>query len=98
MPSHITSGRRKRGERGHADMVFAYHVREEAEGGGGRGLTADKGPHRFCSATSLIRNNAPIGPYRRPMPRVLGESWGGGGGSYERGTPVVLHTQALQCG
>ena len=34
--------------------------------------------------TSLIRNSAPLGPYSRNMPRALG----GGGGSYERGTPV----------
>ena len=25
------------------------------------------------------------------MPRALRYSWGGGGGSYERGTPVPLH-------
>ena len=35
--------------------------------------------------TSLIGNNPPLGPYSRPMPRVLG-SWGV---SYERGTPVI---------
>ena len=28
--------------------------------------------------TSLIRNCPPVGPYRRPMPRVLGGSWVGG--------------------
>ena len=28
--------------------------------------------------TLLIRNSALLGPYRRPMPRVLGGSWGGG--------------------
>ena len=27
--------------------------------------------------TSLIRKCNPLGPYRRPMPRVLGGSWGG---------------------
>ena len=27
---------------------------------------------------SLIRNRHPVGPYRRPMPRVLGGSYGGG--------------------
>ena len=28
--------------------------------------------------TSLIRKRTLLGPYRRPMPRVLGESWWGG--------------------
>ena len=28
--------------------------------------------------TLLIRNRTLLGPYRRPMPRVLGGSWGGG--------------------
>ena len=28
--------------------------------------------------TLLIRNSAPLGPYSRPMPRVLGGSQGGG--------------------
>jgi hypothetical protein len=28
--------------------------------------------------TSLIRNRTLLGPYRRPLPRVLGESYGGG--------------------
>ena len=27
--------------------------------------------------TLLIRKRSPLGPYRRPMPRVLGRSWGG---------------------
>ena len=31
-----------------------------------------------CRGTSLIRNSALLGPYRRPMPRVIGGSWGGG--------------------
>jgi hypothetical protein len=29
--------------------------------------------------TSLIRNNLPLGPYSRPMPRALRWSAGGGG-------------------
>ena len=28
--------------------------------------------------TSLARKRTPLGPYRRPMPRVLGGSWGDG--------------------
>ena len=28
--------------------------------------------------TSLTRKRTPLGPYRRPMPRVRGGSWGGG--------------------
>ena len=38
--------------------------------------------------TSLTRKRTFIGPYRRPMPRVLGGSLGGGAISYERDTPV----------
>jgi len=41
--------------------------------------------------TSLIRKRTPLGPYGRPMPRVLG----GWAFSYERGTPV-LHRVATQ--
>ena len=29
------------------------------------------------SGTSLIRQRTPLGPYRRPTPRVLGESYVG---------------------
>ena len=39
--------------------------------------------------TSLARNHTPVGPYRRPMPRVLG-CWAF---SYERGTPVHVFAQ-----
>ena len=35
--------------------------------------------------TSLARKRTPLGPYRRPMPRVLG----GWAFSYGRGTPVT---------
>ena len=39
-------------------------------------FTASRGdPYR---GTSLIRKRNPLGPYRRPMPRVLGGSSGGG--------------------
>ena len=34
--------------------------------------------HVVYRSTSLIRRRIPLGPYRRPMPRVLGRSWGGG--------------------
>ena len=40
--------------------------------------------------TSVIRNTPLLGPYRRPMPRVLGGVLGGWAFSYERGTPVLL--------
>ena len=47
--------------------------------------------------TSLIRNDAPLGPYGAPMPRVLGGSNGGGGAvSYGRGTPVTSHSPLCQ--
>ena len=29
---------------------------------------------KACRGTSLTRKCTPVGPYRRPMPRVLGES------------------------
>ena len=38
--------------------------------------------------TSLIRKFHPLGPCSRHMRRALWRSWGGGG-SYERGTPVL---------
>jgi hypothetical protein len=38
--------------------------------------------------TSLMRNNASLGPYSMTMPRALWWSWGGGSVSYERGAPV----------
>jgi hypothetical protein len=39
--------------------------------------------------TSLIRKRAPLGPYRRPMPRAGGGSQGGWAFSHGRGTPVA---------
>ena len=42
--------------------------------------------------TSLIRNQPPVGPYRRPTPRVLGGSWGDG--RFLMGE-VSLHTAAV---
>jgi len=40
--------------------------------------SADRGVDASSSVvyrgTSLIRNNPPVGPYRKPMPRVLGGS------------------------
>ena len=38
--------------------------------------------------TSLIRNTPLLGPYSGPITRVVWWSYGGGAGSYERGTPV----------
>ena len=38
--------------------------------------------------TSLISDTPLLGPYRRTLPRVLWWSFGGGGISHERGTPV----------
>jgi len=32
---------------------------------------------RAYRGTSLSRKRTPLGPYRRPMPRVLGGFWGG---------------------
>jgi hypothetical protein len=43
--------------------------------------------------TSLIRKRTPLGPFRRPMPRVLWGSSGGGAFSYERGTPVGVRSK-----
>ena len=36
-------------------------------------------PNAAYRGTSLIRKRTPLGPYRRPVPRVLGWSLGGGG-------------------
>ena len=38
--------------------------------------------------TSVLRNNAPLGPYSRKMPGALWRPKGGGAVSYERGSPV----------
>ena len=35
-------------------------------------------PQRLVQGTSLIRNNAPLGPYNRTMPMTLWWSWGRG--------------------
>ena len=40
--------------------------------------------------TSLIGKHLPVGPYHRPMLRVLGGSYGGWAFSCGRGTPVVV--------
>ena len=40
------------------------------------------------TGTSLTRTPLPLGPYRRPMPRVLG----GWAFSCGRGTPVLRHS------
>ena len=37
----------------------------------------------------LTRKHPPLGPYRKPLPRVLGEVLGGWEFSYERGAPVL---------
>jgi len=34
-------------------------------------------PNTYFRGTSLTRKRTSLGPYRRPMPRVLGGSWGG---------------------
>ena len=41
-----------------------------------------------CRGTLLIRNRLPLGPFRRPMPRVVGGSLGGWAFSHGLGTPV----------
>ena len=41
-----------------------------------RGAPHDPSPLQY-RATSLTRKRTLLGPYRRPMPRVLGGSWGG---------------------
>ena len=50
--------------------------------------TAEPVPVSAYRSTSPIRKCLLIGPYRRPMPRVLGGVLGGWTFSYERGTPV----------
>jgi len=48
--------------------------------------TRNPDPQGLNRGTSLIRKRTSLGPYRRPMPRVLG--WWAF--SYGRGTPVVV--------
>ena len=45
--------------------------------------------------TSLIRNDALLGPYSRTMPVALWWSEGGGAVSFERGTPVRLNLMGM---
>jgi hypothetical protein len=45
--------------------------------------------------TSPTRKRNPLGPYRKPMPRVLGGVLGVWAFSYGRGTPVGSYDQAL---
>jgi len=44
--------------------------------------------HEIYRVTSLTRKRTPLGPYRRPLPRVLGGSMGLAF-VYERGTPLL---------
>ena len=52
-----------------------------------QGNLAHKKTHPARTLSSLIRKCTHLGPYRRPIPRVLGGSQGAAV-SYERGTPV----------
>ena len=51
-----------------------------------------------CRVTSLIRNNAPLGPYSRTMRMALWWSQGGGAVSYDRGTNVLGLTNVVSPG
>ena len=44
--------------------------------------------HLVYRGTSLVRKRRHLGPYRRPMPGVLGGGLGGWAFTYGRGTPV----------
>ena len=44
--------------------------------------------------TSFIRNSAPLGPFSRTTQRALWWPYGGGGVSYEQGTPVPSRIRA----
>ena len=52
------------------------------------------GAHLY-TATSLIRNRHPVGPYSRAMPRVLGGSYGG---AHFLMDEVPRHTPGWGCG
>ena len=43
-------------------------------------MNLERKPLTPYRGTSLIRNHPPLGPYSRPVPRVLRWFWGGGGG------------------
>ena len=45
-------------------------------------------PREALGDASATHNRAPLGPYRRTMPRALWQSLGDWAVSYERGTPV----------
>jgi len=65
----VAGFRNKRG--GHGETFRAGGMEEEEEEWGNRG---DEGCLSAYRGTSLIRKHTPLGPYHRPMPRVLGES------------------------
>jgi hypothetical protein len=84
------------------------HLRDRAAallwGRGGREI-AERivGPAALYRGTSLTRQRIPLGPYRRPMPRVLGGMLrvlgipSGVGHFYGRGTLVRLGSWAIVC-
>ena len=51
---------------------------------------------KLYKGTSLTIKRTPLGPYRRPVPRVLGGFLGGWAVSYERGTPVLITLNVSQ--
>ena len=77
------------------DMRDVNREGERGRGGGGellrRGVPECSRGYRD---TLLIRKRTPLGPYRRPMPRVLKGSWGGG--CFLMGeVPLYLHVLAM---
>ena len=59
-----------------------------------KGIIGSGRSHRY-RGPSLIRNRRPLGPYRRPMPRVLGRVLGGGG-RFLMGEVPQYFTQGLR--
>ena len=86
---------RERGQRGAEEGGGQKKEREreskrESEGERERARARARGSSQTYRGTSLIRNRLPVGTCSRTMRRALWWSVGGGGGSYERSTPLVL--------
>ena len=60
------------------DICFASHVASMDDTACARIRAAGRDPKPRDTKLSLIRKRTPLRPYRRPVPRVLGWSYGGG--------------------
>ena len=75
---------RYRGRLGLSELKEGHFPAGGGHSSSGREGDREAAVKKYRRSTSLTRKRNPLGPYRRPMPRVLRESGGGGGFSYAR--------------